>query len=136
MTEINPCPICGGKAELFAIRTPIGGYYVGCLVCNNRTASYGTSKEAIANWNEGAAPLTDGSGDRESNTPMVLCCKEMLGLFTHNRLHVGILNGKVDLYIRGEGILGDDRWVTPLRYCPACGKETHLTFLADRRVEE
>ena len=136
MTEINPCPICGGKAELFAIRTPIGGYYVGCLVCNNRTASYGTSKEAIANWNEGAAPLTDGSGDRESNTPMALCCKEMLGLFTHNRLHVGILNGKVDLYIRGEGILGDDRWVTPLRYCPACGKETHLTFLADRRVEE
>lgn len=136
MTEINPCPICGGKAELFAIRTPIGGHYVGCLVCNNRTASYGTSKEAIANWNEGAAPLTDGSGDRESNTPMALCCKEMLGLFTHNRLHVGILNGKVDLYIRGEGILGDDRWVTPLRYCPACGKETHLTFLADRRVEE
>lgn len=136
MTDLNPCPLCGGKAELFTIRTPIGGYYVGCLVCFKRTAQYDTSEEAIANWNEEAAPLTDGSGDQESNTPMALCCKEMLGLFTHNRLHVGILNGKVDLYIRGEGILGDDRWVTPLRYCPACGRDVHLTFLADRREKE
>ena len=80
--------------------------------------------------------MTDGSGDREFNSSMAICCKEMLGLFTHNRLHVGILNGKVDLYIRGEGILGDDRWVTPLRYCPSCGKDVHMTFLADRRDGE
>ena len=136
MTEIKPCPKCGGKAELFAIRTLIGGDYVGCLDCFKRTAIYDTSEEAILSWNEGATSLTDGSGDRESNTPMALCCKEMLGLFTHNRLHVDILNGKVDLYIRGEGILGDDRWVTPLRYCPSCGKDVHMTFLADRRDGE
>ena len=136
MTEIKPCPKCGGKAEYFIYPLSTCKYFVTCLDCNNRTASYVTSEEAILAWNEEATPLTDGSGDQESNTPMTLCCKEMLGLFTHNRLHVGILNGKVDLYIRGEGILGDDRWVTPLRYCPACGKETHLTFLADRREKE
>ena len=136
MTEIKPCPKCGGKANYFINPLSPGGYYVRCLDCFKRTTLYDTSEEAILAWNEEATPLTDGSGDRESNTLMALCCKEMLGLFTHNRLHVGILNGKVDLYIRGEGILGDDRWVTPLRYCPSCGKEIRLTFLADSEEGE
>lgn len=133
MTDIKPCPKCGGKAVLNDF---IVGCYVECTNCYRKTKSYAFPKEAIASWNEETTPLADGSGDQESNAPMTLCCKEMLGLFTHNRLHVGILNGKVDLYIRGEGILGDDRWVTPLRYCPSCGKEIRLTFLADSEVDE
>lgn len=133
MTYLRLCPKCGGKAELFANRAlSTWGYYVGCLDCFRKTALCDTPEEAIASWNEGATPLTDGSGDQELNTPMALCCKGMLGLIMNTRLSVDISkNGKVDLYIRGV-----DTWVTPLRYCPACGRDVHLTFLADRREKE
>ena len=129
MTDIKPCPNCGGKAILNDL-----GFvcYVECTNCHRRTKSYVFPKEAIASWNEEATPLTDGSGDHESNTPMTLCCKGMLGLIMNTRLSVDISkNGKVDLYIRGG-----DTWVTPLRYCPACGRDVHLTFLADRREKK
>ena len=60
MTEIKPCPKCGGKAEYF-INLSTFEYFVKCLDCNNRTAQYGTSEEAILAWNEEATPLTDES---------------------------------------------------------------------------
>lgn len=129
MTAIVSCPRCGGEATLHKDSI---GYYVKCLNCNSIKEGYVPSKEVIASWNEEATPLTDGSGDQELNTPMALCCKGMLGLIMNTRLSVDISkNGKVDLYIRGG-----DTWVTPLRYCPACGRDVHLTFLADRREKE
>ena len=68
MTEIKPCPKCGGKAELFANRAlNIWGYYVGCLDCFKRTTLYDTSEEAIASWNEEATTLTERTRDKRMN---------------------------------------------------------------------
>ena len=127
MTEIKPCPGCGGKAELFANR---GGNYIECLGCFKRTTLYDTSEEAIANWNEEATPLTDGSSDRRMNANPMFCCKDLYHTIIHNSQNICILNG-IHLAIRGE-----DGWFTPIKYCPSCGKEIRLTFLADSEVDE
>ena len=129
MTEIKPCPKCGGKAEYFINPLSPGGYYVVCLDCNKKTAPYSTSEEAILAWNEEATPLTDGSGDKRTNANPVFCCKGLFDILLH-RQDVCILDGKF-LTIRGPGI-----WDTPIMYCPSCGKEIRLTFLADSEVDE
>lgn len=129
MTVLKPCPKCGGKAELFTIRTPGGGHYVRCLDCFKRTTIYNTPEEVIASWNEEATPLTDGSSDRRTNANPVFCCKGLFDILLH-RQDVCILDGKF-LTIRGPDI-----WDTPIKYCPSCGKEIRLTFLADSEVDE
>ena len=129
MTDLKPCPKCGGKAEYFINPLSTCKYFVKCLDCNKRTASYVTSEEAILAWNEEATPLTDGSSDRSVNNP-TFCCKGLFELIVHNRKNVCTFNGKF-LAIRGE-----DGWDTPIKYCPSCGKEIRLTFLADSEVDE
>lgn len=60
MTELLPCPFCGGKAELHAlhdIRTDeVDGWFVWCSKDNAcaiqpMTGDYNTEAEAIAAWN-------------------------------------------------------------------------------------
>lgn len=59
----------------------------------------------------------------------VFCCKGLFDMVLH-RQDVCILNGEF-LAIRGQNIL----WDTPIKYCPVCGKEIRLTFLADSEVD-
>ena len=59
----------------------------------------------------------------------VFCCKGLFDMVLH-RQDVCILNGEF-LAIRGQDIFCD----TPIKYCPVCGKEIHLTFLADSEVD-
>lgn len=47
MTEIKPCPFCGGQGELQGKRT----FYVECKVCDVRTDKYARPKFAIEAWN-------------------------------------------------------------------------------------
>ena len=129
MTDLKPCPKCGGKAEYFINPLSTCKYFVKCLDCNKRTASYVTSEEAILAWNEEATSLTDGSSDRRTNANPVFCCKGLFDILLH-RQDVCILDGKF-LTIRGADI-----WDTPIKYCPSCGKEIRLTFLADSEVDE
>ena len=51
MTELKPCPFCGGKAE-FAYLKGSGMQAVRCQKCRARTWScYDTEDEAAAAWN-------------------------------------------------------------------------------------
>lgn len=64
------------------------------------------------------------------NAQPVFCCKDMLGMVMHgSNLVVSSIENGITLAIQGEG-----SWITPLRYCPSCGKAFHLTFLADSEV--
>lgn len=55
MTDLRPCPKCGGEAKLLANRAlGIWGHYVVCLDCFYKTGMCDTAEEAIASWNEEA----------------------------------------------------------------------------------
>jgi len=53
MTELKPCPFCGGEAEVLTAESMNGGYLFGvmCNDCRSRGDVYDTEAEAIAAWN-------------------------------------------------------------------------------------
>ena len=55
----------------------------------------------------------------------VFCCKDLYHTIIHNSQKIRILDGEF------LAIIGEDTWFTPIKYCPSCGKEIRLTFLAD-----
>ena len=48
MTELKPCPFCGGKAHTLKNNA---GHYAYCTKCLNGTSYYGTRELAIKAWN-------------------------------------------------------------------------------------
>lgn len=48
MSELQPCPFCGGKAELV---TGAPEYWVRCLTCGAGSDTTASSKRATDNWN-------------------------------------------------------------------------------------
>lgn len=58
MTELLPCPFCGGEADLIDISDEYEGEYWVAHQCANGTSvetnSYDTEAEAIAAWNSRA----------------------------------------------------------------------------------
>ena len=53
MTELKPCPFCGGKASLIRYHNIKGGYCY-CTVCKTRKPNSLTIEEAIEAWNRRA----------------------------------------------------------------------------------
>ena len=53
MSELLPCPFCGGEAETLTAESMHGGYLYGimCNDCRSRGDVYNTEAEAIAAWN-------------------------------------------------------------------------------------
>lgn len=53
MTDLLPCPFCGGEAEMLTAESMNGGYLFGimCNDCRSRGDVYDTEAEAIAAWN-------------------------------------------------------------------------------------
>ena len=60
MTDLKPCPICGGKAELIMeilgdeLDMPYDDcflYYVYCPMCRNTSDLYEEKEDAIGDWN-------------------------------------------------------------------------------------
>jgi len=53
MTDLKPCPFCGGNAKLMTYHYQTLGdmLYVTCLSCGNETTGKLTAGEAIAAWN-------------------------------------------------------------------------------------
>ena len=133
MTDIKPCPKCGGQAELISNRA-LGtwGYFVVCLDCFEKTGMCDTSEEAIARWNEKTTPPTDESGDKRMSVQPVFCCGDMAYLFASGEIHLQRLDqsGSLIATIRSSG------HNIPLNYCPSCGRLFRLTFLADSGVDE
>lgn len=62
MTELLPCPFCGGEAETLTAESMYGGYLFGimCNDCRSRGDVYDTEAEAIAAWNSRAPIEYDG----------------------------------------------------------------------------
>ena len=56
MSELLPCPFCGGEAETLTAESTHGGYLYGimCSDCRSRGDVYDTEAEAIAAWNSRA----------------------------------------------------------------------------------
>lgn len=53
MSELLPCPFCGGEAETLTAESMNGGYLFGimCNDCRSRGDVYDNEAEAIAAWN-------------------------------------------------------------------------------------
>jgi len=53
MTELKPCPFCGGEAETLTAESMYGGYLfsIMCNDCCSRGDIYDTEAEAIEAWN-------------------------------------------------------------------------------------
>lgn len=57
MSELLPCPFCGGEAQMSVNReSTVREYYIGCMNCHIRLYKIGykrfyTEAEAIAAWN-------------------------------------------------------------------------------------
>nr|DAO12410.1 MAG TPA: restriction alleviation protein [Caudoviricetes sp.] len=54
MTELKPCPFCGGTGERWNVvstskKRPLS--WVKCKLCGATTASYGTEEQAVNAWN-------------------------------------------------------------------------------------
>lgn len=62
MSELLPCPFCGGEAETLTAESMYGGYLFGimCNDCRSRGDVYDTEEEAIEAWNTRAAYEMDG----------------------------------------------------------------------------
>ena len=128
MTDLKPCPKCGGKAILHDDSICC---YVGCVNCRKRSKGYVSPKDAIASWNEGATPSTDESGDKRMNVQLAFCCGDMTQLLASGEIR---LQRNQD---RGLiATIGSSGHNIPLNYCPSCGRLFRLTFLTDSEVDK
>jgi Lar family restriction alleviation protein len=54
MTELKPCPFCGGKAETYDYY--FNEWYIGCVECSCDLGVFDTKEEAIEAWNKRVPP--------------------------------------------------------------------------------
>lgn len=52
MTELKPCPFCGGDASLY--KNYISFYFVQCNCCYITTLQYADRNKPISDWNRRA----------------------------------------------------------------------------------
>ena len=51
MTELKPCPFCGGEAKMRWLKVPPPMPFVVCKSCGAESTVYRTEAEAISAWN-------------------------------------------------------------------------------------
>ena len=102
MSELLPCPFCGGEAEMLTAESMNGGYLFGimCNDCRSRGDVYDTEAEAVEAWNTRAERTCH---DVKPNLSYFLCDSCDMG-------------GGTELWIK-DGFYRD---VKP-SYCPNCG---------------
>ena len=66
------------------------------------------------------------------NASPVFCCQAMAVLISERTVKLKSLSNDGHII----AIIGDSDQYIPINFCPVCGKEFHLTFLADRREKE
>ena len=103
MTELKPCPFCGGEAEHYE-----DGYMQHYVVCTRRgcyARSFGfeSEAEAIDAWNTRAVDACKNIGDLSHGVSDIFECSEC-----------GY--GYSDIYLNDE-----DRYQFVPNYCPNCG---------------
>lgn len=55
MTELKPCPFCGGDAEVIDLGDPDDDSYAHCTKCRVQQIADFTAKEAALRWNTRAS---------------------------------------------------------------------------------
>jgi len=91
MTELLPCPFCGGEAEILTAESMNGGYLFGimCNDCRSRGDVYDTEAEAIEAWNTRAERTCKGIDTFEelsgTDCPAWKCseCGELFEIYGH-----------------------------------------------------
>lgn len=59
MSELKPCPFCGGEAEVLGETKWSRGAFVGCLKCRATIDRQATEAEAIEAWNTRTHPESE-----------------------------------------------------------------------------
>lgn len=73
MTELKPCPFCGGEAYIAHRRDErFWNYYCGCVDCGVETLGHDRKKEAIEAWNHRPSPWHTGEPTRTDCLYLVL----------------------------------------------------------------
>ncbi|EGR9571404.1 restriction alleviation protein, Lar family [Salmonella enterica subsp. enterica serovar Grumpensis] len=70
MSELKPCPFCGGHAETFTTDgTEVGTYWylAECWVCESRTGLYETEEKTAEAWNQRVNHEANLSASQRSN---------------------------------------------------------------------
>lgn len=98
MSELLPCPFCGGEAE--TVGDDILGWKVECMKCGagTRTCCI-TEAEAIAAWNTRAERTCHSITD---DSAWCFVCSECGKSFPRNKLYLAHNHGEIN-------------------YCPNCG---------------
>jgi Lar family restriction alleviation protein len=108
MSELLPCPFCGGEAQMGINKeSTVREYFVGCMNCHIRLYKIGykrfyTEAEAIAAWNTRAERTCRIEG-RYGNQ-YCTCCGEMVGTWD-SESELCVSSNMVELW----------------NYCPNCG---------------
>ena len=136
MSELKPCPFCGGEAEMLTAESMNGGYLFGimCNDCRSRGDVYDTEAEAIAAWNTRAVSIECAGGycphcakNRAVETcrnvneewakksefyegETSFCCSECGARYSDCESYYAYLANDVDGAI-------------PTNYCPSCGRK-------------
>ena len=73
MSELLPCPFCGGEAEILTAESMHGGYLSGimCNDCRSRGDVYDTEAEAIEAWNTRAETVFVTGTTTVTDTPQI-----------------------------------------------------------------
>jgi hypothetical protein len=107
MTELKPCPFCGGATVTYVCED---GFNVGCSSANNCLARpfiiERTLEEAASIWNTRAAPRTDGDDGElvESLTSIGVIC----AITDQAAAHLTALSAEVErLKEAGRFLIGD-----------------------------
>ncbi|WP_077958218.1 Lar family restriction alleviation protein [Salmonella enterica] len=70
MSELKPCPFCGGHAGTFTTDgTEVGTYWywAECWVCESRTGLYATEEKTAEAWNQRVNHEANLSASQRSN---------------------------------------------------------------------
>ena len=122
MTDLKPCPFCGGEASIYE-EIP-GGYIVQCHDCCGQIGIM-TIEHAIAAWNAradteyGAVPATD------ENMAKYGWVRERTCQFTIKD-NMNESEGMGDVWIECSAChcvfdFYADEWLMKMSYCPNCG---------------
>ena len=129
MSELLPCPFCGGEAEMLTAESMYGGYLFGimCNDCRSRGDVYDTEAEAIAAWNSRAdyhgyeqAAIEAWESIKAWNSRAERTCEFSI------KDNMNETEGMGDVWIECSACncvfdFYADEWLMKMSYCPSCG---------------
>jgi Lar family restriction alleviation protein len=110
MTELKPCPFCGGSAELLSDVACID-WWVCCEDCENNCRSDQEKSEAVAAWNRRASGWIKVSERLPEVGEVVLLFTDLGGMDTGYRDDVCFLNPGGWYWDQEDNAIGVTHWM-------------------------